>query len=145
MTQGSQSMDEVHRHLRSFKIGIAVGLTEKLAGGAAAATVAISPARYKNVATPKRRDIRARLRPVDRWVSPLGRPSTTVRARLRYEMRNCRSSERSRWQLDGPRSRRGAARLQVLPKLGVADEFVLRQAHNRRILLVLHPRQVIPA
>jgi len=32
MTQGSQRMDEIHRHLTSFKIGIAVGLTEKRDG-----------------------------------------------------------------------------------------------------------------
>jgi len=32
MTQGSQCMDEIHRHLTSFKIGIAVGLTEKRDG-----------------------------------------------------------------------------------------------------------------
>jgi len=42
-------------------------------------------------------------------------------------------------------SHRGVIRLQVPPKLSVADEFVRRQIHNRRILLVLHRRQVVPA
>lgn len=29
MTQGSRCMDKIHHHLTSFKIGIAIGLTEK--------------------------------------------------------------------------------------------------------------------
>jgi len=75
------------------------------------------PARYKNVATPKQREIRARLRPVDRWVSPLGRPSTTVGGQARCCIRDRRRNEISRWQLVGPRSRRVAIRLQVPPRL----------------------------
>jgi len=97
----------------------------------------IHSARYTNVATTKWREFRSRMRMMDRWVSPLWRPAAAVRGGqdMKQEI------ESSLHPFVGPRSRRGAVRLQVPAKLGVADEFVLRQIHNRRILLVPHRRQ----
>jgi len=77
----------------------------------------IGSARYKNVATPKRCEIRARGPRVERFVSPLWKPSIAGTVRLR---------------------------LRIPTKLGVADEFELGQAALRWLATLLQWNLLTP-